>query len=198
MERKLRSSSARFWQRTSTERSRCDRATNDAADVLRRVVVRKGVMNLVTSVGREGVGVSLDFNARFGASRRQARHTRNVTSSQPETVIVSPARAIGFSLVSLSHTAFGSGDDQLSLTCRSSPDAPNRRTIHAFPSSLGFSAVTSTSAGSTRNKWPRNSSLPIAGAAINGWLRPVAKRAAAAGSYGESTRYPGARQSCSL
>src|SRR6266567_4114207 len=61
----------------------------------------------------------------IGASQRQARHTRNVMSSQPETVIVLAARATGFSLVSLSHTAFGSGDDQMSLTCRSCPDAPH-------------------------------------------------------------------------
>jgi hypothetical protein len=61
----------------------------------------------------------------IGASQRQARHTRNVMRSQPETVIVLAARATGFSLVSLSHTAFGSGDDQMSLTCRSCPDAPH-------------------------------------------------------------------------
>ena len=34
----------------------------------------------------------------IGASQRQARHTRNVMSSQPETVIVLAARATGFSL----------------------------------------------------------------------------------------------------
>jgi hypothetical protein len=63
---------------------------------------------------------------------------------QPGTSTEEPVFSCGFSLVSLSHTYCGAGFVQASLIFSVLTDAPNSRTIHALPSSLGSKAVITT------------------------------------------------------
>ncbi len=78
----------------------------------------------------------------------------------------------------------------MSVAERVAPDAPKSRTISAAPSSLGLSAATRTSAGSTVSSGSPAGGSPRAGTAMSLWLNPVATRAASARSsapWGRST-----------
>ena len=63
---------------------------------------------------------------------------------QPGTSTTGAAFSRGSSLVSLSHIWRGAGLAQDSFTFSALPEAPNSRTIHALPSSLGLKAVMTT------------------------------------------------------
>ena len=81
----------------------------------------------------------------YGSSARSVTTPQAGTGTSPET------SCLGRSLVSLSHSRFGAGCDQVSFALTGLSLAPNKRTMIAVPSSLGFSPLTSTSAGSTRS-----------------------------------------------
>src|SRR4051812_1233931 len=82
-----------------------------------------------------------------GLHRYFANSARNVTTPHAGTEISSFDFFNTFSLVSLSHTF--AGLDHVSFARDVEALAPKRRMMQALPSSLGLSAVTSTSDGST-------------------------------------------------
>ena len=71
--------------------------------------------------------------------------------------------------------------NHVNLARRSSSEAPNSLTIHALPSSLGFNAKASTSAGSIR-KSEGAGGFELAAEAYSGCESPIAKRLEGAGS----------------
>src|ERR1035437_10962863 len=108
---------------------------------------------------------SLDSRSKTNRLRYSARR---VTMPQPGTSTEGPAFSRGFSLVSLSHTCCGVGSAQASLIFSVLPEAPNSRTIHALPSSLGLKAVITTLPEDSPKRGFKGAE-PDAGATISDW-----------------------------
>src|ERR1700732_1743969 len=108
--------------------------------------------------------------------------TRRVTRSQPSTWI-GPSAGRSFSSARLLIQDFTDvAALQSSFAVLDSPEAPNRRTIHADRSSLGLRVIARTSAGSIFKSGVRRFVCDAAGFTMRGCESPMAKRLAAAAS----------------
>ena len=109
--------------------------------------------------------------------------TRNVTSSHPAMLILSPTGASSSSARLLRQVRPTCEEVQVNFTVRGSPAAPNSRRIHAFWSSLGLRVITMTSEGSIRRRDADSALEEFDWRAKRGSEHAKAKRLAAEASY---------------
>src|ERR1700722_12077264 len=107
-----------------------------------------------------------------------------VTSCQPATGIAPLVSLTGSSarLLIQALPAFALVAQVIETSCASA-DAPNKRTIQAFPSSLGFMLCTSTSGEDNCSMGSLPSAASTACVTTSDWVSPVAKRSFSADEF---------------
>jgi len=110
------------------------------------------------------------------------RSTRTVTRPQAGMVRRPSSGCSGRSLASLRHSRFGAGSLQTISVWTARPAAPQRRTMSAWPSSLGLMPVTNASGELRRRRGKADGFVPRAALGSNGWLAAMARREAASGA----------------